>query len=249
MLWSRLEGLTGQPICNCLNYKAIAQETSNDHSTLRRQFQNACELRVALGRHEFAFLGANGSGKSNVLETIRLVRDFVCEGNDATKSFPGSSLCRWDMRKLQTFEIDLRGDEETYRYRLEIEHEAERERCRVKAEQLAHNGRPIFASDADGAQVYEDDGVVGTKFLIDGNRSGVGLMGDSANTFLAQFKRHLKMLWSLHINPDRMVAESETENDCPTSDVFELRGMVSPSYARPADSGFRVDGSFEERGA
>jgi predicted ATPase len=163
-------------------------------------------------------LGANGAGKSTVLEVIRLIRDFVCTGSEAVKLFPTRSLCRWDTRKTQTFEIDLRGKEGKYTYRLEIEHDAERDQCRVRGERLTHNQQPIYVSGDNGGCLY-NGGVAGAKFMLDKNRSGIGIIHDDTNKLFTQFKKRLKMAWSLHISPDKMVAESKTE------DVFPGRDM------------------------
>ena len=164
-------------------------------------------------------LGANGSGKSTVLQTIRLIRNFVARGNAAAGLFPTSTLCRWDTRRVQTFEIDLPGEEGTYTYRLEIEHEVDRDRCRVKSELLIHNQRPLYVSNADGAQIYQDGVAVGKRFLVDKNRSGVSVIRGNATTLLLRFKKRLKMAWSLHIDPDRMTTQCDAEAEFPRFDM------------------------------
>jgi predicted ATPase len=157
-------------------------------------------------------LGANGSGKSTVLEVVRLVRDFVCKGEASAELFPGSSLCRWDTRSIQTFEIDLRGGKGTYRYRLEIEHEADRKHCFVRSERLAHDQQPIYSANGSGAQLYRDDGGPAVSVLTSRERSGVGALPNNATGLLAQFEKRLEMAWVLHIDPAKMVGESETED-------------------------------------
>ncbi len=82
-------------------------------------------------------LGANGSGKSNVLETIRLIRSLVCDGDTSVALFPVNSLCRWETRKIQTFEIDLGGRMGSFTYKLEIEQDSEHGGCCVKSERLS----------------------------------------------------------------------------------------------------------------
>ena len=70
-------------------------------------FKTLVNFELPLGAMNL-LLGANGSGKSNVLETIRLIRTFICDEVACTTLFPTRSLCRWDTRKVQTFEIDLK---------------------------------------------------------------------------------------------------------------------------------------------
>jgi predicted ATPase len=163
-------------------------------------------------------LGANGSGKSTVLETIRLIWKFVCEDETVTKLFPAKSLCRWDIRRVQTFEIDLCDSEGIYTYKLEIEHEDKREQCRVKSERLLYDQRPLYTWDGTDIQIYLDHGlkreVGGTASL----RSGIAAVS-GGDTPLPRFKKRLEMVWSLRINPDKMTAKSGRESVCPNEDI------------------------------
>ena len=68
--------------------------------------------------------------------------------------------------------------------------------------------------------LYHDDGNPGPEVLSDWNRSGVGrTSADMTTSCLQQFKKRLEMAWSLHIDPDRMIAESETEDVFPDADM------------------------------
>lgn len=163
-------------------------------------------------------LGENGSGKSTVMEAIGLLRTFVVSGEKCVSVFTPDSLCRWDTRKGQIFEIDLLDLEGKYTYRLEIEHDASRERCYVKTEQLTHNQQPVFVSDAVTARVYDSDGV-GKGFPVYRDRSGVGLLNADASQWLLRFKRRLRMTWSLRLNPDAMAVECHTESTHPRRDA------------------------------
>jgi predicted ATPase len=166
-------------------------------------------------------LGANGSGKSNVLEVIRLIRKFVCEDETVTSLFSTNSLCRWDKRKIQTFEIDLRDDEGTYSYKLDIEHEVEDNRCGIKSERLSHNQQLLCAVDVTSGQLYHDDGAPSIGLALTGNRSGVGLIPSnySGGKLLTTFRNHLEHVLVTHINPGTMLAESDTEDILPKADM------------------------------
>ena len=172
-------------------------------------------------------LGANGSGKSTILDAIRLIRSFVCEDETSTVLFPTSSLCRWDARTIQTFELDLRGNEGTYTYRLEIEHDVDGSRCRVKSERLVYDQKLLYSSTlADAqllAQLYHDDGNRGPEVLSDWNRSGVGrLQPRNDNRLLTTFRNRLENSFVLRINPDKILAESETEDVFPNADMSKF---------------------------
>jgi predicted ATPase len=166
-------------------------------------------------------LGTNGSGKSNVLEVIRLIRKFVCEDETVNALFPTNSLCRWETRKVQTFEIDLKDNGGTYAYKLEIEHEVEGDRCGVRSERLSHNQKLLCVVDAASGQLYHDDGVPSMGLALTGNRSGVGLIPSNygGGKLLTIFKSHLEHVLATHINPDTILAESETEDVFPNADM------------------------------
>ncbi len=186
-------------------------------------FKTLVNFELQLGPMNL-LLGANGSGKSNVLEAIRLIRSFVCEDETATKLFSTNSLCRWETRHIQTFELDLRGDAGAYTYKLEIEHDVDNNRCRVKSEHLSHNRQPLYSSTlSDGrllAQLYHDDGNRGPEVLSDWNRSGVGrLQPLHDNTLLIAFVERLEYTFVMRINPDKMLADSQSEDVYPNADM------------------------------
>jgi len=186
-------------------------------------FKTLVNFALSLGPMNL-LLGANGSGKSTVLETIRLIRSFVCEDETSTELFPTSSLCRWDKRTTQTFELNLRDNEGTYTYRLEIDHEIDRSRCRVKSERLSYDQKLLYSSTLSEAQLlaqlYHDDGNRGPEVLSDWNRSGVGrLQPRNDNKLLTAFKDGLNNVFVMRINPDRILAESETEDVFPNADM------------------------------
>src|SRR5271165_836236 len=62
-------------------------------------------------------LGANGSGKSSLLDAIRYVQRFI--GGDENP-FTQSTRTRWQDKPLQVVEIEALLDEKKYEYRVEI---------------------------------------------------------------------------------------------------------------------------------
>jgi predicted ATPase len=167
-------------------------------------------------------LGANGSGKSNVLEVIRLIRRFVCEGESSDALFPTSTFCRWERHGVQTFAIDLRDREGTvnYAYKLEIgrvpelRRGDERDRS-VASEQLFCERRPVYVSQAGSGELQRANGALRVRFAR--NHSGVGVIEDDA--VLSDFKRRLEMVWPLRTSPDKMLPESQGESICPNDDL------------------------------
>lgn len=105
-------------------------------------------------------LGANGSGKSSLLEVVRLLKEFV-KGRDMP--FTQSSRTRWQERPLQVFEIEALIDgslpvEEKFNfvYRVEIRYESLSNTPLVGLERLSLDGKPIFELSDGVMRSYSD---------------------------------------------------------------------------------------------
>src|SRR5208282_4535507 len=103
-------------------------------------------------------LGSNGTGKSTVLELFAKLRDFVTGHGRSLDLFPPETLCRWDKRIEQTFELGVKLEEHgDYVYRLRIRHEApERSLNKVVEETLFLNGKPLFEGNDREIRLHND---------------------------------------------------------------------------------------------
>jgi ATPase subunit of ABC transporter with duplicated ATPase domains len=86
-------------------------------------------------------LGANGSGKSSLLEAIRHVKSFIA-GDD--NPFTHSTRTRWQDKPLQVIEIEALLDGQEYQYRIETRFELETKRPSVNLESLKVSGATSF---------------------------------------------------------------------------------------------------------
>jgi predicted ATPase len=87
-------------------------------------------------------LGANGSGKSSLLEVIRLLKVFL-QGRDIP--FTQSSRTRWQDLPSQVFEIEaLVEGKFLYVYRVEIRFSSKSNAPSVSLEKLTLEGTPLF---------------------------------------------------------------------------------------------------------
>jgi len=86
-------------------------------------------------------LGANGSGKSSLLNAIRDLKKFV--KGDANP-FTQLTRTRWQDRPLQVFEIEALLESQKYEYRVEIRFAAESRQMSVSLERLKVSGSPVF---------------------------------------------------------------------------------------------------------
>ncbi|MGH9607721.1 MAG: AAA family ATPase [Terracidiphilus sp.] len=86
-------------------------------------------------------LGANGSGKSSLLEVVRLLKEFL-KGRDIP--FSQSSRTRWQDRPFQVFEIETEIGGKVYDYRVEIHYSARSKAPSVSLERLTVDGNSVF---------------------------------------------------------------------------------------------------------
>lgn len=88
-------------------------------------------------------LGANGSGKSSLLEVIRLLKRFLAGGEIP---FTQSSRTRWQIPPLplQIFEIEALIKGKLFSYRAEILYAPKTNAPSVKMEKLSLDGAPVF---------------------------------------------------------------------------------------------------------
>jgi len=106
-------------------------------------------------------LGVNGSGKSSLLEAVRLLKEFI-KGRDIP--FTPSSRTRWQDRPLQVFEIEALIEGKLYGYRAEIRYASTSNAPAVSLERLTVEGSPVFEL-VDGEMRSYLEGKVQTVFL------------------------------------------------------------------------------------
>ena len=102
-------------------------------------------------------LGPNGSGKSSIVGLLAKLRDFVTGRGKSLDLFPAATLCRWDKRIEQTFELGVKLGSDEYTYRLRVKHEApERALNKVVQESLLVGGKPLFEATHEVIRLYND---------------------------------------------------------------------------------------------
>lgn len=115
-------------------------------------------------------LGANGSGKSSLLDAVRYVKLFVA-GDD--NPFTQSTRTRWQDKPLQVIEIEALLDRQEYQYRVEIRFDPETRQPAVTQESLKVSGTTRFEL-ADGQ----------LRFFLDGGSQDTAKPPDSVRSAL-----------------------------------------------------------------
>jgi predicted ATPase len=177
-------------------------------------------------------LGPNGSGKSTVLEIFAKVRDFVTGRGKSLDLFPPETLCRWDKRIEQTFELVVKLEEYgEYVYRLCIRHEApERSLNKVVEEALSLNGKPLFEGTDQEIRLHNDwqsGNPVGMQ--PDWHISGISRVYErNDNKKLVAFRKAFENTLVLQLNPGlvRAVATGKQSVGIPTPDCSDFAGWL-----------------------
>jgi len=180
-------------------------------------FKALVNFELALPKRSL-FLGLNGTGKTSVFEAIDVMRKLMV--GDAI-DLGAETLTRWQMRNAQNFEIIAELGEHVYVYSLEVLHRPEEGDCQVGSETLVcDNGQTLFESSARKAQLYRDDGSMGSEVLIDWHRSALPIIaGRKDHKLLTRFVEWLsKEVVLCRINPVLMQSVTETDATNPTSD-------------------------------
>jgi predicted ATPase len=115
-------------------------------------------------------LGANGSGKSSLLQVLRMLKEFI---EDRDNPFTQSSRTRWLSRPLQVFEIEALLDERTFEYRTEIRYSPDSKIPSVSLERLKVSGELIFELSNGIIRFYSKTGAPPTELRWEANESAL----------------------------------------------------------------------------
>ena len=159
-------------------------------------------------------LGANGSGKTSVLDALRKLQALIAHGSKIEDVFPAKDLSMNQDRGEQRFELEMQLGEQSYRYALMIDHDRDRARMRIGDELLEHDGRPLFRFRNGTAQLYHDDYAEGPSYPFDWTLSGIGLLNErSDNQKLTRFKKEIANFIIASPCPPIIESETRTEDD------------------------------------
>ncbi len=162
-------------------------------------------------------LGPNGSGKSTVFDVLRNIQMFI-GGDKADDIFKPDDLTRWQTSPIQTFGLEIEGNEGTYKYELTIKHDPARQHTRVNYEHLWLDGKPLLKFEAGQAQFYEDDHPTEPILFLpsDWSRSVIAILSTDY-TPLDWFRERMKRFIIVQIDPMLMVGDSHREEAIPTA--------------------------------
>lgn len=177
-----------------------------------------CLVNFELRLGETALLlGANGSGKTSVLDVVRALRQLLSgtvrvAGPDV---FPTRTLTRWDSRDLQIAEVEVTLADDVLRYRVEVEHDRATKRARISLEELvAVGGDPLFKCEMGKVQLYRDDGSMGPQYYVDWTESALARVASRPdNRRLTSFLEFFRRVVVCRLIPPAYRAQSVRESE------------------------------------
>lgn len=191
-------------------------------------------------------LGANGAGKTALLDTVRAVQAFLLGDMLLTAAFEDGSRTRWDRRIEQTVELDIRGNGGLYRYRLVVEHDKSAPaKQRIAAERLSFDDKPIVEFEAGELRCFRDDGALGARIKARPNRSGVGALEPGADDQrLAWFKDWVWKVWVLRPDPRAMSARVDDKRAWLEPDLSNFCAWYLRALAEKPGSVFKANAAL-----
>jgi len=167
------------------------------------------------------FLGPNGAGKSTVFEVLRKLRDFISGDRKLSDLFGDITRTRQLTLRIQTFELEIEGNQGLYKYELTVEHDELGQKVSVKYERLWFDNAPLFQFEQERMHLFRDDTTPGPVYAINLTTSGSAVIFPSPeNNKLTWFRDYIKQIIVVQVTPQLMRADSDQEEIIP-SDHFE----------------------------
>ncbi|MCZ2152615.1 MAG: AAA family ATPase [Bryobacterales bacterium] len=173
-----------------------------------------------LGRKQLLY-GANGSGKTKLIQAIMSIERLVVTGEKAEVVFPWFTLTRWrEGLPAQTFQLEADLDGVGYKYRLVIERSGSPTATKVKEEIITCEGQPIFSFRDGEVHLYNDRSETKVKFPFDPEKSALStVVRGNDNLKLMRFLDWFLGIWFFQINPFQMAGETQEEKGVPAPNL------------------------------
>jgi predicted ATPase len=167
-------------------------------------------------------LGANGSGKTSLLEVLRRLKSFVAGDSNL---FTQSTRTRWLNSSMQVFELEARLNTKKFEYRLELGYaEVTREQT-VTLERLTVDGATVFEL-AEGKIRFFPSASESVAVPLQTNRSALPLSvlsNDDVRHFVEWLSDHVHC-FDLDPYPGQMDEAADNEEREPDFELNNLAG-------------------------
>jgi predicted ATPase len=159
-------------------------------------------------------VGPNGGGKSTLFDLLYSIRDLLLNNAKVSEIFPPEDLTAWVNKTEQSFELDVKGEDGLFSYKLVISHNPEIKKQRIALEYLLIDGKPLFEFKQGEVKLYHDDHMPGPEYSFDWSVSALAtIVPRRDNNKLTWFKKWVKKLFIVSLQPKSMTSETEEESD------------------------------------
>lgn len=181
-------------------------------------------------------LGENGTGKSSLLDVLRLLKSILVDGRNTQEVLFKRDLTAWDSRLTQKFELGIESGDGNYHYSLEVGYSKRDDKNRIRSEELKYESRTLYLYDGSDAHLHRDNGSAGPVIPYDGNRSFIATIpARNENQLLINFRDRIANTFAFAPDPLRMAAESETEVAIPDWKLSNLSGWLRHLFQEDID--------------
>ena len=167
-------------------------------------------------------LGANGSGKSSLLDAIRYLKQFV--RGDANP-FTQSTRTRWQDLPVQVLEIEALLEKQRYEYRIEIRFAPETKQMSVSQERLRVSGATVFELAKGEIHFFPNNSDQATTVPLETTKSALHL-SQLSNARVRRFVEWMSSVHCFRIDeyPTAMDESADREEQQPDYELQSLAG-------------------------
>jgi hypothetical protein len=213
-------------------------------------------------------IGRNGTGKTTVFDVLGMLRDLAAFGRPCENYLGGRTRTRWQDVTEQRFELDVQGNGGEYHYTLVVDERGFDGLVNVinmsgvlsgpgtavaffpcvRQETLDFNGKPLYRFREGEIALFNDqqNPEPSVKFPFNWGRPGLAEASGKDITKLAWFRRWLRGLTQVQINPWAMSARSERESPEPSKDLSNFADWYRHLRLERGDAVFEAMASLRE---
>ena len=177
-------------------------------------------FEIELGPRQLIF-GANGTGKSSLLQTLLLLKNFLLLGLPVEQPFPARTVTKSSKSMIQVFEIGCRVSGEEVLYRLEIEQGQYPSKAAVKTETLHADGRLVFEFAAPDVRIFDEQSTPISTYRFDPSRSALQnvLTVSAGGDTVSRFGEWLRSIEFFQIQPGQIPHLTDREDRFPNANL------------------------------
>lgn len=169
--------------------------------------------------------GANGTGKSSMVDAVFLLRQISIIGAPLESLNIPAQRTRWMSRTKQTMELEAELGSDRFIFRIVLEPIGDPARTRVVAETLHVNGKPIFSFEGGEVRLFNDRLEHKVTYPFDWHRSAFATIASRKdNQTLTRFKTWLSTVNCFRINPFAISARTDSEQLYPNGSLDNFAG-------------------------